>query len=752
MSQEPGTSQLSADQPLVDPIDDKLDRDRFSAEIARSLANWKGHGSLIVSLSGEWGSGKSTIKNFVIHHLAEKVTTIDFNPWQWSGQDKLLEGFLWQLGKTFGKEDIAKATRKLASKWRAFASITKFGHELSTIGEKLVIPFLSLSAITLWMTARLTTTPWLTWVGVCISVLFVSLSAIAGLAETVSAVLSDLGAFHEKTLEELRSEIEGEMRKLTKPIVVFADDIDRLTKEEIKLLIQLVKANAQFPNLVYFLLFQRDIVVRALAEITPDDGAKYLRKIVQVEFDVPKASDSQMQNVLTLGLDRIINTTTVKMRWNQSHWHSIFLDDLWPYFGNLRDIKRFLGSFEFYFALHVNEGVLEVNPVDLIAVEILRMFDHDAFLSISKSSLGHSAGLTSFLATEADKANAFNQEIDGVLATPARPDAYKARLKHLLQCLFPQSKNIDAANEWERDFRVCNEASFNKYFQLTIDRTKPSARDITRFVELSRDPHALVQILRIAIKNDTIEDFLSLIFVTREEIGIDAMPSVTTAMFDVGDDLPEARPSMFSTGLDMRCNSFIYHRLKAADANRRTDILWEAYKATSGFILPIYNLSLEDARARERAEKTLFLIDEGRLNDFVELTVDRIRTKAADLSLIEHKHCGVVLYRWRDWTTAEEVGTWLTGIASDPRFAIKLLRHLMSKTIINGVEEEPLFPGEAVDTLITLEILYAGIESISPEQMLPSDVVAIRLLSKAIEWKNASRPYREVRPDDLIVR
>jgi hypothetical protein len=62
-----------------------------------------------------------------------------------------------------------------------------------------------------------------------------------------------------------------------------------------------------------------------------------------------------------------------------------FLDTLWPYFNNLRDIKRFLGVFEFYFSMHLNQGTLEVNPIDLIVVEALRMFDHDAFLAVSRA-------------------------------------------------------------------------------------------------------------------------------------------------------------------------------------------------------------------------------------------------------------------------------------------------------------------------------------------------------------------------------
>src|SRR5207237_3279875 len=84
-----------------------------------------------------------------------------------------------------------------------------------------------------------------------------SLSFLSKITDQIAIALSNWATFKKKSLEELRSDIEVELRKLEKPVVIFVDDIDRLTDAEIKLLVQLVKANAQFPNLVFFLLFQK---------------------------------------------------------------------------------------------------------------------------------------------------------------------------------------------------------------------------------------------------------------------------------------------------------------------------------------------------------------------------------------------------------------------------------------------------------------------------------------------------------------
>jgi predicted KAP-like P-loop ATPase len=462
MRKKPDYPQFSADQPLTNPADDKLDRDRLSAEIARSLANWSGRDSLVVSLTGEWGTGKSTIKNFIIYHLKNRANILEFNPWQWSGQDKLLEAFLWQLGAEFGKEDIARKTEKLASKWKAYASILKVGGVISAPAQTVAVSVFSMSTIGLLLSALLKA-PVAVIVFLAFLFLVSLLSFLSKITDQIAITLSDWATFKKKPLEELRSDIEVELRKLEKPVVIFVDDIDRLTDTEIKLLVQLVKANAQFPNLVFFLLFQKNIVTRALAKVTSDDGGKYLSKIVQIEFAVPAASENQLRQMLTQELDRILTRDGVRIRWEEQRWPLLFLETLWPYFTNVRDIKRFLGVFEFYFAMHLNQGVLEVNPIDLIAIEVLRMFDHGAFLAVSKSfHHGREWEQRSLFGGE-KISERFQANIDAIVAASDRDESTKARLKRLLRALFPQATGDRSENEWKRNLRICDHVSFDKY-------------------------------------------------------------------------------------------------------------------------------------------------------------------------------------------------------------------------------------------------------------------------------------------------
>lgn len=47
---------------------------------------------------------------------------------------------------------------------------------------------------------------------------------------------------------------------------------------------------ADFPNTVYLLTFDYDVVVHALSKVQYGDGKEYLEKIIQVPFEIPTAN------------------------------------------------------------------------------------------------------------------------------------------------------------------------------------------------------------------------------------------------------------------------------------------------------------------------------------------------------------------------------------------------------------------------------------------------------------------------------
>jgi len=88
---------FASDRPITKKEDDLLGRSDFSMDLANAMASWHGNDSLVIALHGEWGSGKSSIKNMALSQLAElkekKPDVIEFSPWEWASQEKITASF-----------------------------------------------------------------------------------------------------------------------------------------------------------------------------------------------------------------------------------------------------------------------------------------------------------------------------------------------------------------------------------------------------------------------------------------------------------------------------------------------------------------------------------------------------------------------------------------------------------------------------------------------------------------------------------
>src|SRR3990167_2452709 len=110
--------QFSADRPITSRKEDLLGRSDFTESLASAIKGWTGNDSLVIGLYGPWGSGKSSIKNMVLEVLNEaakssKPDVMEFSPWQFSGQDQLLEAFFNEIGIALGHTDDPNSAKRL---------------------------------------------------------------------------------------------------------------------------------------------------------------------------------------------------------------------------------------------------------------------------------------------------------------------------------------------------------------------------------------------------------------------------------------------------------------------------------------------------------------------------------------------------------------------------------------------------------------------------------------------------------------
>ena len=99
------TIDLLPDRPCTAPENDLFGYAPFADNLAKTICRYSGKDGLVLAIYGPWGSGKSTMLNFVECYLGQhrensEVIVVHFNPWWFSGQEKLARSFFGQLEGT----------------------------------------------------------------------------------------------------------------------------------------------------------------------------------------------------------------------------------------------------------------------------------------------------------------------------------------------------------------------------------------------------------------------------------------------------------------------------------------------------------------------------------------------------------------------------------------------------------------------------------------------------------------------------
>lgn len=240
-------STLSADRPQTDPSQDLFGYAPFAQTLTKALCNYGSSEPLVLGLYGDWGSGKSTILKFICHNLKEvpeneRPIVIEFNPWWFSGQEHLARAFLGQLQAVLPKKNEA---------------FKELGEMLGNFSEGIG-GLLDLAGIT------------------------------GGMGEKAGALIKTFTERPPKDVPALKEEICAILQQSGKRIIIMIDDIDRLEAEEMRQLFTVIKALADFPNVIYLLAFDQAVVVQAIENYSGMPGQAYLEKIIQASFVVPR--------------------------------------------------------------------------------------------------------------------------------------------------------------------------------------------------------------------------------------------------------------------------------------------------------------------------------------------------------------------------------------------------------------------------------------------------------------------------------
>lgn len=692
---------FATDRPITRREEDLLGVAPFADAIANAISKWKQKDSLVVALNGAWGSGKTSVKNIVIETLRtdskDCPTVIEFNPWQWSGEDRIVTAFFTEIGKVLFDTNIPEK-RDIATKLLIYARYLRFTEHVTEGIRNLVTHLISLTGGATVITS-LTALSGSKLAGGLTAFLVLILMALegllkwgGGLMERIADILNARSLENQAPLEKRKAELVEMFSQLNCPVVVIIDDIDRLTSEEIRLLFRLLKANADFPNLVYFVLFQRDIVEHALSEESDGKGRDYLGKIVQVGFDLPAIQRASLEKILFEGLDDIFGKLLRQEDFDQQRWGNIYVPGLREFFQTLRDVRRFLSMFSFHANLFCGSHAFEVNPVDLVSLEVLRVYEPDVYKGICQAKSVLTGRPAQEIFSNEKLQNAVKEDVKSIIALALVQN--RKHVEEIIKRLFPAVEWIFGGSQyssdfdeiWLRELRVCHQKIFDRYFHFMIPEGDISKSDIQLILNLANNREKLVAYLKELEKRGILPAMLDRLEAYKERIDISHAESFVTAIMDIGDDLPDDR-AMFNIMTSSRHASriIIWYLLQEPNADERWNILRKAMTGTKGLHLVVDIAAHElDEEGRKKTPKAS-LVSDDRREEIKALALEKIRVAASDGRLINNQRIEFILWRWREWAPESESKKWIVeAIKSDSGF-LAILNTFTHKILSQGM-------------------------------------------------------------------
>lgn len=640
---------ISADKPITDVQEDELGRRDFAEKLAQRLISFEGNDSIVVALYGPWGSGKTSLLNLTVAEIErhgselkkkERPIIIHFNPWYFSDQEQLLTVFLGQL--------LAQLNTKAKSAYKVVKDkLSKYGSVVTSTTFKTALSFIP---------------------------------AVAPIAEPASQALGHLWEILVKSastggsdVEKLRKEVDNAFADLRQRVIVVMDDLDRLTSHEICQVFQLVKLTANFPKTTYVIAADRKVLETSLNSEQGISGRDYLEKIVQVGFNIPAVHTLRLRELLNNAIGASLGEPDPDL-WDQQRWSELFNGGFKQLFSTLRAVKRYANSLSFNHAMVASE----VNPIDFIGIEAIRVFEPEVYQRIANNKL---------LFCGRNRVDEGEHPLSGVFAQQLSNQELRQLCDDIFECasetnrdnvrkictnLFP---NIARAYENTSRYgnehrvnprqqrRVCSEDVFDTYFLLGTPEGEVSRTELLEFKKVleTASLEDSVEFLNNYIVDQRAQRLLELFGDIQEQLSADAAEVFATVLIQVADSIPNLRRKIFEEPTEWTVMYRLFTSLGVLEPSRRKTWLEAQLAKGTGLY---YLISLVSWQRKDGAGpiEDHAILDEQMTSELEAQCVVVIRKLAERGQLLTAKGPDYLLSRWQKWTkNPDEVKSYVTA-------------------------------------------------------------------------------------------
>jgi predicted KAP-like P-loop ATPase len=633
------------DSPIEASENDQYGVTPFAEALAKSILNIEKPIGTTIALNGPWGSGKSSAVNLIRWALKKandpRLVVTEFKCWWYRGEEAMALAFLQNLNAVLGST-LKDKVKDL---------VPKLGRGVLQAGP-IVGPAIALTPA----------------------------GPLAGL---IGGAFDFAKRFFPEgdTLEAIFQKLAEVLAEQDRRFLVVIDDLDRLSPDEALAIFRLIKSVGRLPNVMYLVVFDRQLAEKAVGERYPSEGPHFLEKIIQAGFELPPPLPTDLNNAVLASISEICGSPSEDQI---VRFMNVFYDVVAPYITSPRHVSRFQNAISVTWPAIAGD----VNSADFVALEILRLYEPSLFAAI-KSNKHFLCG------TRQERDSGGNDQNQFDIFLREIPESRRELAMTALQRLFPRLEDMgyggEWVSEWSSERRVCVEARFDTYFRLSLSDEVLSARQIDELVENAGDRDFIQAAFREASKverrtgQSMVPVYLDELTTHGKRIDKSKVGPLLSALFEIHDEIDQEKDAekgfIAMANTSLRYHWFIRRLTRDRFAiQERTLVYLKATEAASlGWLVDFVSSASRDYQQREGRQPTReedCLTTEAALPELVDRTLKSIRSAAADGTLLNHKDLLYILYRWMDFmgNDPSEVRAWTDTLLSDPKGLVALAR------------------------------------------------------------------------------
>ncbi len=347
---------------ITEPFaDDQLGRKEIAEHFKNILLNTKLN---VFSLVAPWGCGKTYFIQNLIRTMKEDSINILYNAWESDFYDSplipLLVELLNKIEDCYEKTELEKDIKSLKEVVKNLCSKTSFQVGINT-------NFINCSA---------------------------DFDPSKKMIESEYIELK-------KLIQDFRSKLETIQTRLNKKIIIFIDELDRCNPTYTIKTLEVIKHFFGIENVVFVIAVDKSQIensVRTIFGVNQGTENGYLRKFIDVEFELPKYSSKEFITVHLLKLvnkiekfkqnNRYYNYQQKKDSATETIWLVDFIFLVTNMFGfGLRDLEKFFIRFDLLLDTLSEKDVLLIEPciiLNALAMKNMQMFDD--YINVNESN------------------------------------------------------------------------------------------------------------------------------------------------------------------------------------------------------------------------------------------------------------------------------------------------------------------------------------------------------------------------------